>query len=330
MYDTVKLQLKKEDIGDKYKWEAVYQNIYQVCDFKRFAGGFGYLDGLRVSVTENTVTIKGSLSKYLYENNIRTLTLAHTEEAIKRLGRTLNLPMDKADVMEVEIAENFKMDNPPELYISKLKSLGTSHPNRWDSGTTYFPMKNKTLLRFYDKGKESRQRGKHRHKRESCPLPEGKKENLLRYEMLFKRATIKQVFGRRLKACDLYDKHVFWQFIAEWFGAYEDIGKISDKLFDISFEQIKTTKDLEDWCICIANTVMNLPNFIKEQLFRNRENPQDIDAQSHKRIQDRMKKALQHFEQQMGQSDLVIELNKKIEDYLTWKFMESPDAYDKN
>lgn len=308
----------------------MYQNIYQVCDFKRFAGGFGYLDGLRVSVTENTVTIKGSLSKYLYENNIRTLTLAHTEEAIKRLGRTLNLPMDKADVMEVEIAENFKMDNPPELYISKLKSLGTSHPNRWDSGTTYFPMKNKTLLRFYDKGKESRQRGKHRHKRESCPLPEGKKENLLRYEMLFKRATIKQVFGRRLKACDLYDKHVFWQFIAEWFGAYEDIGKISDKIFDISFEQIKSTKDLEDWCICIANTVMNLPNFIKEQLFKNRENPQDIDAQSHKRIQDRMKKALQHFEQQMGQSDLVIELNKKIEDYLTWKFMESPDAYDKN
>lgn len=223
-----------------------------------------------------------------------------------------------------------ELENPPELYISKLKSLGTSHPNRWDSGTTYFPMKNKTLLRFYDKGKESRQRGKHRHKRESCPLPEGKKENLLRYEMLFKRATIKQVFGRRLKACDLYDKHVFWQFIAEWFGAYEDIGKISDKIFDISFEQIKSTKDLEDWCICIANTVMNLPNFIKEQLFKNRENPQDIDAQSHKRIQDRMKKALQHFEQQMGQSDLVIELNKKIEDYLTWKFMESPDAYDKN
>lgn len=256
--------------------------------------------------------------------------MAHTKEAIKRLGRTLNLPMDKADVMEVEIAENFKMDNPPELYISKLKSLGTSHPNRWDSGTTYFPMKNKTLLRFYDKGKESRQRGKHRHKRESCPLPEGKKENLLRYEMLFKRATIKQVFGRRLKACDLYDKHVFWKFIAEWFGAYEDIGKISDRLFDIPFEQIKTTKDMEDWCICIANTVMNLPNFIKEQLFKNRENPQDIDAQSHKRIQDRMKKALQHFEQQMGQSDLVIELNKKIEDYLTWKFTESPDAYDKN
>ena len=246
------------------------------------------------------------------------------------MGKELNLPIDKADVMKVEIAENFEMDNPPELYISKMKSLGTSHPNKWGSGTTYFPMKKGSLLRFYDKGREFRQRGKHRHKRESCPLPEGKEKNLLRYEMLFKGAMIRQVFGRKLKACDLYDKQVFWQFIAEWFGSYEDIGKISDKLFDISFEQIKSTKDMEDWCICVANTVMNLPNFIKEQLFKNRENPQDTDAQYHKRIQDRMKKALQHFEGQMGQSDLVIELNKKIEDYLTWKFTESPDAYDKN
>lgn len=330
MYDAVKLQLKKEDIGDKYKWEAVFQRIYQVCDFKRFDGGFGYVDGLRVSVTENTVNIKGSLSKYFYGDNIMTLTLAHTKEAIKRLGKELNLPIDKADVMEVEIAENFEVDNPPELYISKMKSLGTSHPNRWESGTTYFPIIKGSMLRLYNKGKESRQRGKHRHKRESCPLPEGEKKNLLRYEMQFGRTKIRQVFGRRLKACDLYNKQIFWQFIAEWFGAYEDIGKISDRLFDIPFEQIKSTKDMEDWCICIANTVINLPNFIKEQLFKNRENPQDIDAQYHKRIQDRMKKALQHFEQQMGQSDLVIELNRKIEDYLTWKFTESPDAYDRN
>lgn len=88
-----------------------------------------------------------------------TLTLAHTKEAIKRLGKELNLPIDKADVMKVEIAENFEMDNPPELYISKMKSLGTSHPNKWGSGTTYFPMKKGSLLRFYDKGREFRAEG---------------------------------------------------------------------------------------------------------------------------------------------------------------------------
>ena len=60
--------------------------------------------------------------------------------------------------------------------------------------------------------------------------------------MKFKKAKIRQVFGRQLKAKDLYNKQVFWRFIAEWFGTYEDIGKISDKLLDITFEQIKSTK----------------------------------------------------------------------------------------
>ena len=43
----------------------------------------------------------------------------------------------------------------------------------------------------------------------------------------------------KLKTEDLYNRQVFWQFISEWFGAYEDIGKVSDKLFDVTFEQIK-------------------------------------------------------------------------------------------
>ena len=63
--------------------------------------------------------------------------------------------------------------------------------------------------------------------------------------MKFKKAKIRQVFGRQLKAKDLYNRQVFWQFISEWFGTYEDIGKMSDKLFDVTFEQIKSAKDLE-------------------------------------------------------------------------------------
>jgi len=35
MYDTVILILKKEDIGDKYKWQAILQNIYQTCEYKK-------------------------------------------------------------------------------------------------------------------------------------------------------------------------------------------------------------------------------------------------------------------------------------------------------
>lgn len=86
----------------------------------------------------------------------------------------------------------------------------------------------------------------------------------MRYEMKFKKTKIRQIFGRQPKAQDLYNKQVFWQFIPEWFGTYEDIGKISDKLFDVTFEQIKSAKDMENWCISVVNSVINLPNFVKD------------------------------------------------------------------
>ena len=82
MYDTVILILKKEDIGDKYKWQAILQNIYQTCEYKKVEGGCGYTGGLRVSVTDKRIRIEGSLSKYYYGNNIRSLTLEHTKEAL--------------------------------------------------------------------------------------------------------------------------------------------------------------------------------------------------------------------------------------------------------
>ena len=100
MYDTIIFLIHKKDIGDSHKWQAVLLNIFQTCEYKQVAGGCGYTGGLRISVTENRVRIEGSLSKYYYGNNTQTLTLAHAKEAIKRLGRQLNLPIDKADVMQ--------------------------------------------------------------------------------------------------------------------------------------------------------------------------------------------------------------------------------------
>lgn len=52
------------------------------------------------------------------------------------------------------------------------------------------------------------------------------------------------MFGHQLKAKDLYDKDIFWRLVSEWLYSYDEIGIISDKLFDVSFEQIKTLSDL--------------------------------------------------------------------------------------
>ena len=54
------------------------------------------------------------------------------------------------------------------------------------------------------------------------------------------------MFGHQLKAKDLYDKDIFWRLVSEWLYSYDEIGIISDKLFDVSFEQIKTLSDFEE------------------------------------------------------------------------------------
>ena len=146
MYDTVVLKLLKEDIGDKYDWRSVFNKIDQISEYKPFEGGSGHINGLRVTVTAKHVKVSGSLSKYFRGTNLDSLTLLQVEKAIKQLGKDLGVPMIKADVERVDMAENFEMSRPPEFYISKMQSLGECCPNKW-KGTTYFPS-NGVLLRF--------------------------------------------------------------------------------------------------------------------------------------------------------------------------------------
>ena len=328
MYDTIMLWLGKKDIGDEYNYENVLRKIYKTCTFEKVRGGCGYYENLRISVTENRVLCTGSFSKFQKGNNVNPISMEQLKKVINYLSRVLGVPMEKADVLVVDIAENFVMEKSPELYKEKMRNLGTFSSNNWES-TKYFSSRD-TTVRFYNKTGELRQKNHHRPKRERCSLPEREKKNLLRYEVRFKKGKIRQMFGRGLKACDLYNKNIYWRFISEWLGCYDDIDKLPDSVLNITFEQIKTQRDMEDWCICLANTFVNIPEFIKGQVFKHRENPQEGDRQYHKRLQDRLHEALAHYQDYMTPSDLIPELTKKIEDRLTWLYEESSDAYEKD
>lgn len=94
------------------------------------------------------------------------------------------------------------------------------------------------------------------------------------------------MLGRGLKATDLYKKDIYWQFIAEWFGCYEDINKLTDSVLNVTYNQIKKQENLLNWSICALNTYIPISEFIKH-VFKNRKNPQDSDHQYHqKRIQE--------------------------------------------
>lgn len=327
MYDSIFLWLDKKDIGDSYKWYEVLKHIYQTCEYKTMPGGCGYFENLRISATEKRIVCVGSFAKFQNGNNVVPLTMEQVRKVIKTLTRVLGVPMHKADVIAVDVAGNFTMDKSPELYIQKLRSLYL-HTSAYLNNTKYFLSRGSKLC-FYDKGEEVRQRGYPRLKRKGYPLPGSEEKNLLRYEARFKKGEIRKMFGRGLKAHDLYNKDIYWRFISEWIGCYDDMEKLPDSILNVAYEQIAKQKDMLNWCICALNTYIPVSESIR-QAFNRRENPQDSDRQYHKRLQDRVQEALAHYPDYMTESDLVQELTKKIEDFLTEKFEGSPDAYDKN
>lgn len=79
-----------------------------------------------------------------------------------------------------------------------------------------------------------------------------------------------ELFGKGITANELWDKYVFWKLVAEWFGYYEDIDKLPDDCWDVEFDTLKSAKDFDKWCICIANEGQNLSYYMKYILFKNR------------------------------------------------------------
>lgn len=319
MYDKIKIKLY--DLPDGYSWRNVLnsERVKDVLYRKDGTGGFGKWHDKTIVATEGYVSFEGSLPKCLYNHNLKTLNLEEVRRLILDLSRDLGVPMYKAIVESLEFAHNFEMKEPPYLYFRDLRGIKGYSNNNWKE-TIYIENSN-FRCKFYDKIKEAKK------KRE---LPKYGKENLpknlLRYELTVNNKGIKKLFGRDICVEELWDKYVFWKLVAEWFGHYEDIDKVTDDCWDVEFDTLKSAKDFDKWCICIANEGQNLSYYMKYILFKNRKNrlPEDriLHTQFQKRIQEAIKWQKEHFKT----SNLMEELTSKIEKYLVWLLEQSADG----
>lgn len=318
MYDKIKIKLY--DLPDGYSWRNVLnsERVKDVLYRKDGTGGFGKWHDKTIVATEGYVSFEGSLPKCLYNHNLKTLNLEEVRRLILDLSRDLGVPMYKAIVESLEFAHNFEMKEPPYLYFRDLRGIKGYSNNNWKE-TIYIENSN-FRCKFYDKIKEAKK------KRE---LPKYGKENLpknlLRYELTVNNKGIKKLFGRDICVEELWDKYVFWKLVAEWFGHYEDIDKVTDEYWSIDFRVFETSKDLDNWCICILNRDQNMSYYIKT-LFKHRNNPKPEDRILHKKIKDKIEKALKWGENNLPISSLIIELTDKIEKYLTWLLEQSDDG----
>lgn len=194
----------------------------------------GYLDSLKVSISESRVKIYDcSLCKYYLGDNFKTLTKGDTKRAIQKISDCLHLPFDLANITRIDFAKNLILQYDEKIYYPYLGEA--QYYTRLPQNNGLYYSNQLRQLVFY--GKEYEQKLKRQ------PIPElYKNRNVLRFEIRFRKQLRQQLKQPEITAGLLYDETFYSGLVARWKDEYFAIQKINSKL--ISMKPTGSTKEL--------------------------------------------------------------------------------------
>lgn len=228
MYDNCRLWIDRFQIDDDvfHSIPSRLDNARQSIDLTTGeCNGFGYLDGLRVTIKESGISIKGSLSRFFYKDdnvgNLFTLDRHTTQQAIEKLSDRLGVDVGVAKVRALEFGTYFILRENVIKYLDLMGTFPRLERVHYHPETLYYRHKgkqqSKTII-LYDKLKDSIVKGYH--------LPDGFSEsNILKYELRLNGSLSKQIEWGEITAATLYDKDFYSKMIALYKGMFHKISK---------------------------------------------------------------------------------------------------------
>ena len=263
----------------------------------------GNLNGLKITVSKNGVNIKdGSLCKWFLGDNFQTMGRSEIKRAIEKLSDTLHLPIDKATVTRIDIAQNFIVKHPTPVYFNHL---GSSYPlKRLEQPDGLYYTNPGGLLIFYDKVKEQKAKGQ--------PIPElYTNRNTIRYESRYKKRLTNVFNVNQIKGETLYNEEFYMKMVNKWRSSYKAIKKLND--ISLNFEAMKGKKDFDLMGrLSLINQTggeLAMIEQINEAFKKNELTRRQADE-----LKRATREACQLKEGIMIQSDVITELDKKIEE----------------
>ena len=237
MYDTIYLRLTQAEVqGIDFLSETpcYLSNVAEHTFNDGLVALTGNVGNLKVSLNRFQVKVKdGSICKYYLGDNLQTMGRRDTEMAIEKLSDTLHLPMSKAVVTRLDVAQNLITRYPPEVYFYHLGVLKYATRLQEPNGIYYSQTGGR--LAFYDKCREQRA------KREPIPeLYNGR--NVLRYEQRYTQRIARQLNVPELTGSMLYDEAFYIGILTRWRDTYKSIQKIND--VNLNFANMKTRQQL--------------------------------------------------------------------------------------
>lgn len=194
----------------------------------------GDVGNLKVTLNHFQVKVRdGSLCKWYLGSNFKTMGRKDTQMAIERLSDTLHLPIGKAIITRIDVAQNLITRYPPDVYYNHLGLLKYATRLQEPNGIYYSQTGGR--LAFYDKCREQRAKG------EDVPeLYEGK--NVLRYEQRYTKRIAQQMKVPEVTGSMLYDEAFYIGMLNRWRDTYRDIQKVND--VNLNFGVMKTKQQL--------------------------------------------------------------------------------------
>jgi hypothetical protein len=299
LYDSVRISVLSQQAA-KLRARISNGHDYGSGSFK------GMLKGLRIWVNENRITIEGSLAKYYFGDNFRTLSLGDARDCIKRLSEELGIDILSGKVTKLEFGTSIVTNHSAAEIISSLRSLPrTKTLVVYDSDGVAFTKYFKTDVWqavFYDKSAEA--------KGQRCRLPkEFEGRNVLRYELKFKKYITRQLKMESLTVADLVEEAFFLKLLTIWRDTYYRIKKRRIPVIDPEIP-LAGIKALDE---CLKVCALQNPDVSRAIALK-------VNRCTDKQMKSRMKKALdtaQGSPKFTRDSEAIEEMNRCVEDTYT-------------
>jgi hypothetical protein len=302
MFDTVNLWLPMDEVR-KFDLDDVLSQLESITEHSKPDGQTsfsGHLGGnYRLSISENGISLSGSLAKYFLPDNFHTLTRSDTQRAIEKLSDDLKLPINNAKVRRIDFAQNILTDYEPEIYYPYLGDCLNYYRLPQERSLYYSNSLRKMV--FYNKVVEGKTKG--------FKLPEiWNSQNVLRFELRFISRLPKQFNRPDVIASTLSDEKFYIQMFDRWHSEYKNINKINKPNFNL--ENMNSPKDFIRQLALFAVQTIGQENIM-----------QDIEYLRAKQIFDkpeyysRLKKEIRELcnsPKLTESSDLINELDKKM------------------
>lgn len=221
MFDTVYFYLLQQDFPGTNFIRETSKHISIVSESNSKFGKYivGNYRGYKVVINRSKISFSNcSLARFMFGNNLKTLTRGTTKEAIMKMQDELRLPMKEANITRLDIAQHLPMKHIPSLYMPLLGECQYYTRLEQPNGINY--QNTKRVKTFYNKTLEQQDKNK--------ALPEiYSNAKLLRYELRFVSRLPQQFNMPKVNLSLLYSEDFYYMAVRKWRQEYLDIKKLS-------------------------------------------------------------------------------------------------------